>query len=59
MRDLVLLAVQLLVTLAKLARPGGIRSILAESLLLLQQLLISRRSRRRSIGNSPPTGVQH
>ena len=48
MRDLLLLAVQLVVTLAKLARPGGVRSVMAESLLLKQQLLISRRSRRRA-----------
>lgn len=48
MRDLLLLAVQLVVTLAKLARPGGVRSVIAESLLLKQQLLISRRSRRRA-----------
>jgi hypothetical protein len=48
MRDLLLLAVQLVVTLAKLVRPGGVRSVIAESLLLKQQLLISRRSRRRA-----------
>jgi len=48
MRDLLLLAVQLIVTLAKAARPGGVRSVIAESLLLKQQLLISRRSRRRA-----------
>ena len=48
MRDLLLLAVQLVVTLAKLARPGGVRSVIAESLLLKQQLLISRCSRRRA-----------
>jgi hypothetical protein len=29
MRDLLLLAVQLIVTLAKLARPGGVRSVIA------------------------------
>jgi len=40
--------VQLIVTLAKLTRPGGARSVIAESLLLKQQLLISRRSRRRA-----------
>ena len=45
---MLLLAVQLIVTLAKLARPGGVRSVMAESLLLKQQLLISRRSRRRA-----------
>src|SRR5665213_4152498 len=48
MRDLLILAVQLIVTLAKLARPGGVRSVVAESLLLKQQLLISRRSCRRA-----------
>jgi hypothetical protein len=48
MRDLLLLAAQLIITLAKLARPGGVRSVIAESLLLKQQLLISRRSRRRA-----------
>ena len=48
MRDLILIAVQLVVTLAKLARPGGIRSVMAESLLLKHQLLISCRSRRRA-----------
>lgn len=34
MRDLLLLEVQLIVTLAKLARPGGARSVIAESMLL-------------------------
>ena len=48
MRDLLLLAVQLLVTLAKLARPGGLRSVIAESLSLQHQLIISGRSRRRA-----------
>ena len=32
MRAVFLLAVQLIVTLAKLARPGGVRSVIAESL---------------------------
>ena len=48
MRDLFLLAVQLIVTLAKLARPGGVRSVMAESVLLKRQLIISRRSSRRA-----------
>jgi hypothetical protein len=34
MRELFILAVHLLATLAKLMRPGGVRSIVAESLLL-------------------------
>jgi len=48
MRDLLLLAVHLFVTLTKLARPGGVRSLIAESLLLKHQLIISGRSRRRA-----------
>ena len=48
MRDLLLLAVHLFVTLAKLARPGGVRSVIAESLLLKHQLIVSGRSRRRA-----------
>ena len=39
MRDLLLLAVHLLVTFAKLLRPGGVRAVAAESLLLKHQLL--------------------
>src|ERR1700692_3449209 len=48
MRDLLLLAVQLVVTMAKLMRPGGVRCVIAESLLLNHQLIISRRSSRRA-----------
>ena len=48
MRDLAFLAVQLIVTLAKLTRPGGVRAVIAESLLLKHQLIISGRSRRRA-----------
>jgi hypothetical protein len=38
MRDVLILAVHLLVTFAKLLRPGGIRAVAAESLLLKHQL---------------------
>ena len=48
MRDLLILAVHLLVTVAKLLRPGGARAVAAESLLLKHQLQISNRSLRRS-----------
>ena len=48
MRDLIILAIHLLVTLAKMARPGGVRAVAAESLLLKHPLLISSRSRRRA-----------
>ena len=48
MRDVFILAIHLLVTLAKLLRPGGVRAVTAESLLLRQQLLVSNRSRQRA-----------
>jgi len=48
MRDLLILAIHLLVTLVKLLRPGGARRVAAESLLLKHQLLISNRSWRRA-----------
>ncbi len=47
-RDLLLLAIHLLATVAKLLRPGGIRALAAESLLLKHQLVISNRSRQRT-----------
>ena len=48
MREILILAIHLLVTLAKLLRPGGVRAVAAESLLLKHQLLISNRSRQRA-----------
>jgi hypothetical protein len=39
MRDLLLLAIHLLVTLAKLLRPGGVRAVATEPLLLKHQLV--------------------
>ena len=48
MRDLLLLAIHLLVTVAKLRRPGGVRTVAAESLLLKQQIIIGNRSRSRA-----------
>src|SRR5438093_13579983 len=48
MRDLLILAIHLLVTFAKLLRPGGVRAVAAESLLLKHQLLVSRRSMKRA-----------
>jgi hypothetical protein len=38
----------LLLTLARLARPGGIQSVVAESLTVKHQLLIVKRSQRRA-----------
>jgi transposase InsO family protein len=48
MKDMLLLLVHLLTTIAKLLGPGGARAVVADSLLLKQQLLIINRSRRRS-----------
>jgi len=48
MRDLLILAIHLVVTFAKLLRPGGIRAVAAESLVLKHQLLISNRSCHRA-----------
>lgn len=48
MRDLVVLFLHLIVTIVRLIRPGGARSIVAESVLVKQQLLILNRSRKRS-----------
>jgi hypothetical protein len=48
MIHLLILALHLLATIAKLVRPGGVRAVVAEPLLLTHQLLISRRARRRA-----------
>jgi putative transposase len=48
MRELLILAIHLLATFAKLLRPSGVRALAAESLLLKHQLLISNRSRQRA-----------
>ena len=48
MIHLLILAVHLLATIAKLVRPGGVLAVVAESLVLKQQLLISSRARRRA-----------
>ena len=48
MRLLFPLLGHLLVTLARLARPGGVRAVVAESLAVKHQLLIMKRSQRRA-----------
>ena len=48
MRNLAVLVIHLVATLARLLGPGGVRSLVAESLLLKHQLLIVNRSRQRS-----------
>jgi putative transposase len=49
MRDLAVLVIHLLATVARLAGPGGARAVVAESVLVKQQLLILNRSQRRSL----------
>ena len=48
MRNLVVLFNHFIATMARLLEPGGVRSLVAESLLLKHQLLIVNRSRQRS-----------
>jgi hypothetical protein len=48
MRDFLILFVHLVVTLARLARPGGVRSVVAESALVRHQLLVLNRGRKRA-----------
>jgi len=47
-RDLLILFVHLVVTIARLARPGGVRSVVAESALVRHQLLVLNRGRKRA-----------
>ncbi len=48
MRELLLLFVHLIVTVVRLVRPGGLRSVIAESALLRHQLIILNRGRKRA-----------
>ena len=48
MRDLGLLFVHIVTTVLRVVQPGGVRSVIAESVLTKHQLLILNRSRRRA-----------
>ena len=48
MKDLLLALLHLAVTTAKLVGPGGVRAVIAENLLLKQQLIVLRRARHRA-----------
>ena len=48
MRDLIILFVHLIVTVARLVRPGGLHSVVAESVLVRHQLLVLNRGRKRA-----------
>jgi hypothetical protein len=59
MRDLVILFVHVIATLARLLGPGGIRSVVAESVLVKQRLLILNRLRQRSPAQWVNTSIHH
>ena len=48
MRDFLILLLHLIVTLARLAGPGGVRSVVAESVLVRHQALVLSRGRKRA-----------
>src|SRR5439155_6080638 len=48
MRDMLVLFVHVIVTVLRLARPGGFRSVIAESALVRHQLWILNRGRKRA-----------
>ena len=48
MRNLIVLVVHFITTVLRIAQPGGLRSVIAESVLIKHQLLIVNRSRRRA-----------
>jgi hypothetical protein len=48
MKDFLLVLLHLAVMTAKLCGPGGVRAVIAENLVLKQQLIVLRRGRRRA-----------
>ena len=48
MRDVFLLFIYFIATLVKLAKPGGTRAVIAETLLIKQQLIVMNRNQRRA-----------
>ncbi len=57
MRDLAILFVHLLATIAKMMGPGGARAVVAESLLVKHQLMILNRGRQRAQNLRPTDRV--
>ncbi len=53
MRDLAILFIHLIATIAKLSGPGGARAVIAESFLVKHQLIILNRSRERAPNLGP------
>jgi hypothetical protein len=59
MRDVIFLLLHLITTLAKLVQPGGSHAVVAENLILKQQLIIHSRSRQRAPNLSTQTPILH
>src|ERR1700716_561759 len=53
MKDLLLTLLHVVVGTAQLRGPGGVRAVIAESLLLKQQLIVLRRARQRAPNLTP------
>src|SRR6266436_4922897 len=53
MTDLLLALLHVAVTTAKVCGPGGVRAVIAENLLLKQQLIVLRRARQRAPNLTP------
>src|SRR5712692_10451291 len=53
MKELLLTLLHLAVMTAKLCGPGGVRAVMAENLLLKQQLIVLRRARQRAPNPTP------
>jgi len=53
MSHLLILAVHLLATISKIMRPGGVRAVVAESVLLKYQLVISSVSESKKLARAP------
>jgi hypothetical protein len=53
MRDLLIALLHLAVVTAKLCGSGGVRAVMAENLLLKQQLIVLRRARKRAPNLTP------
>jgi len=48
MRNVAIVILHLIVTMVRLARPGGLRSVVAESVLVKHQLVIRNRGRKQA-----------
>ncbi len=48
MRDIFILFLHVIVVIIRIARPGGLRSVVAESVLMRHQVLILNRGRKRA-----------